>query len=64
MPGLSSTSGFLSPEFFSTALSSGMGHFEIETYTFDVLPPELKAIGIVSSIAKEYDWTLSRMTRS
>jgi sugar phosphate isomerase/epimerase len=32
-------------------------HLEIETYTWDVLPPALK-IEIVSSIAREYEWVL------
>ena len=32
-------------------------HLEIETYTWDVLPPELKASSI-DSIAREYEWVL------
>jgi hypothetical protein len=36
-------------------------HFEIETYTWDVLPPDLKT-GLVHSIAQEFDWTLSHMS--
>jgi sugar phosphate isomerase/epimerase len=32
-------------------------HLEIETYTWDVLPPELKAPQ-VESIAREYEWVL------
>ena len=32
-------------------------HLEIETYTWDVLPPELKAPP-VDSIAREYEWVL------
>ena len=32
-------------------------HLEIETYTWDVLPPELKASS-VESIAREYEWVL------
>jgi sugar phosphate isomerase/epimerase len=32
-------------------------HLEIETYTWDVLPPELKASPVVS-IAREYEWVL------
>ncbi len=31
---------------------------EIETYTWDVLPPELK-VDLTDSIAREYDWVLS-----
>ncbi|MBI5844349.1 MAG: metabolite traffic protein EboE [Deltaproteobacteria bacterium] len=61
MPGFSSTAEGLSPLFFALALQGGVSHFEIETYTFDVLPPELKACGVVTSIAKEYGWVLSRL---
>ena len=32
-------------------------HLEIETYTWDVLPPGLK-IDLGESIAREYDWVL------
>jgi hypothetical protein len=32
-------------------------HLEIETYTWDVLPPGLK-IDLTDSIAREYDWVL------
>jgi hypothetical protein len=32
-------------------------HLEIETYTWDVLPPDLKASS-VDSIAREYEWVL------
>jgi hypothetical protein len=34
-------------------------HFEIETYTWDVLPPELKE-NIRDSIEREYRWTLKQ----
>ncbi|MBD2194280.1 MULTISPECIES: metabolite traffic protein EboE [Calothrix] len=33
-------------------------HLEIETYTWDVLPPEMK-IDILTSIQREYEWVLS-----
>ena len=32
-------------------------HLEIETYTWDVLPPELRS-ELVDSIAREYEWVL------
>jgi hypothetical protein len=32
-------------------------HLEIETYTWDVLPPGLK-LDVVESIAREYDWVI------
>ena len=38
-------------------------HLEIETYTWDVLPPALK-IDVVQSIAREYDWVLGAVKGS
>ena len=38
-------------------------HLEIETYTWDVLPPGLK-LDIGESIAREYDWVLEAMGAS
>jgi hypothetical protein len=37
-------------------------HLEMETYTWEVLPPELKARSVVEQLAAEYDWTLARLT--
>ena len=34
-------------------------HLEMETYTWDVLPPELKDRDVVDQLAAEYDWTLA-----
>ena len=34
---------------------------EMETYTWEVLPPELKARSVVEQLAAEYDWTLARL---
>jgi hypothetical protein len=36
-------------------------HLEIETYTWEVLPPEMK-LDIVTSIRREYDWVIDRIT--
>jgi hypothetical protein len=36
-------------------------HLEMETYTWEVLPPELKSQSVVEQLAAEYDWTLSRL---
>ncbi len=36
-------------------------HLEMETYTWEVLPPELKAQGVVDQLAAEYDWTLAQL---
>jgi hypothetical protein len=36
-------------------------HLEMETYTWDVLPPELKTRDVVEQLVAEYDWTLARL---
>jgi hypothetical protein len=36
-------------------------HLEMETYTWEVLPPELKSRTVVEQIAAEYEWTLARL---
>ncbi len=38
-------------------------HFEIETYTWDVLPPSLK-LGLADSIIREYEWVLDHYADS
>jgi hypothetical protein len=36
-------------------------HLEMETYTWEVLPPELKTQSVVEQLAAEYDWTLAQL---
>jgi len=36
-------------------------HLEMETYTWEVLPPELKSQTVVEQLAGEYEWTLARL---
>jgi len=36
-------------------------HLEMETYTWEVLPPPLKQQNVVDQIAREYQWTLARL---
>ena len=36
-------------------------HLEMETYTWEVLPPELKTQSVVDQLAQEYHWTLARL---
>lgn len=59
---LRSTSEDLTPAFFS-AVMDATEHVEIETYTFDVLPDELRARGVVASVTDEYKWVLPRLHR-
>jgi hypothetical protein len=36
-------------------------HLEMETYTWEVLPPELKNRDVVDQLAGEYEWTLGNL---
>ena len=36
-------------------------HIEMETYTWEVLPPELKNRNVVDQLVGEYEWTLARL---
>ena len=38
-------------------------HLEMETYTWEVLPPELKAPGVVDQLAQEYAWMLAELAK-
>jgi len=38
-------------------------HLEMETYTWEVLPPGLKARSVVEQLAAEYDWTLAQLKK-
>jgi len=58
---LASTASTLSPEFFQQLRAGATSHVEIETYTFDVLPPEMNAGDVVNSIAREYAWVQERL---
>ena len=36
-------------------------HIEMETYTWEVMPPELKNRSVVDQLVAEYDWTLNEL---
>ena len=38
-------------------------HIEMETYTWEVLPPDLKKRDVVDQLVAEYDWTLGKLAR-
>ena len=38
-------------------------HLEMETYTWEILPPELKTKSVVDQLAQEYDWTLAELAK-
>ncbi|MGV3532567.1 MAG: xylose isomerase, partial [Chthoniobacteraceae bacterium] len=58
---IGSTADTLTPDFFHELRNGACPHVEIETYTFDVLPPEIHPGDIVKSISREYAWVLERL---
>jgi len=38
-------------------------HFEMETYTWEVMPPEIKNRSVVDQLVNEYEWTLAELAR-
>jgi len=58
---LSSTVGTLEPRFFHALRKGVCSHLEIETYTFDVLPPEFSPGDVVKSVAREYSWVMQEL---
>jgi sugar phosphate isomerase/epimerase len=52
----SSTARDLTPGFFDMVLKQDQAHLEIETYTFDVLPQQLRSMPVEESIEKEFRW--------
>ncbi|MBE9179971.1 metabolite traffic protein EboE [Oculatella sp. LEGE 06141] len=59
--GLHSTQDDIATVLRLLATSPASQHFEIETYTWDVLPPALKT-DILPSIQREYEWVLETIT--
>jgi len=58
---IESTSSLLSSEFWESLKGGAAAHLEIETYTFDVLPENLRSASVAGSIAGEYAWVLERL---
>jgi hypothetical protein len=42
---------------------SWCSHLEMETYTWEVLPVELKSLDVVDQLAGEYQWTLAQLSQ-
>lgn len=38
-------------------------HLEMETYTWEVMPPEMKNRSVVDQLASEYEWTLNQLSQ-
>lgn len=63
MPPFTDTSDHLLGALDWLAAHPGLcAHLEMETYTWEVLPPELKARSVVQQLAAEYAWTRSRLS--
>ncbi len=60
---LGSTNSLLDSRFVDAVSQGASEHLEIETYTFDVLPPAIRAGDVTESIAREYQWVLERLGR-
>lgn len=58
---LGSTAELMTPEFLTCIGSRDNLHLEIETYTWDVLPPALRSSTVEESIAREFAWVRERM---
>lgn len=61
---LGSTRSELGTEFFALLHNGITPHVEIETYTFSVLPEELRRVDVVDSITAEYQWFLGEWERA
>ncbi|MHC4660054.1 MAG: metabolite traffic protein EboE [Planctomycetota bacterium] len=58
---IASVPPFFSQDFRSLASEDFTTHLEIETYTFDVLPGQLRNMPVTESIVREYEWVLERI---
>jgi sugar phosphate isomerase/epimerase len=61
---LTSTRSTLDASFWARARAGACPLLEIETYSFDVLPPPLRARSVVDSIAREFEWVFERLGRT
>lgn len=61
---LQSTVSDLDARFFRAVRDARVPHLEIETYTFNVLPPVLADRPIAESITEEYRWTLGGLAQA
>lgn len=60
---LKSTSGEILPALEALAVQSGCRHFEVETYTWEVLPEEMRG-DLNESIVRELEWARSALLRA
>lgn len=60
--GIGTTADLLTPELMSVLFTASR-HFEIETYTFDVLPSDMRERGVQASIIEEFNWVQARISQ-
>jgi len=58
---LASTNSLLTGEFAAALRAGASEHLEIETYTFGVLPAELRSGDLADGIAREYEWVMREL---
>jgi sugar phosphate isomerase/epimerase len=63
-PDFQSTAEEITPDFIRSLMRAGCEHFEVETYTFDVLPEELRAEDLPGMMQKELAWFKTRWEKS
>lgn len=61
---LQSTRKNLDSDFFELLDRAAVGHVEVETYTFEVLPDSMRQEGIRACVAAELEWTRRQLTGS
>lgn len=63
IPPFASTQPFLAELIAAVREVDATQQFEVETYTWDVLPPEHRDLGVAEAIARELAWTAGRLAR-
>ncbi|HTX55089.1 MAG TPA: metabolite traffic protein EboE [Candidatus Baltobacteraceae bacterium] len=58
---LATTRDHIERTFAALASLEPIQHLEIETYTWDVLPPSLQAANLVDAVVREFAWVLSAL---
>lgn len=57
---IESTASGINSAFLQRAVLLGIKHFEIETYTFNVLPNLMRTDGVAHCVANEFNWVLTK----
>jgi len=58
---LASTNSLLTGKLAAALRAGATEHLEIETYTFNVLPAELRPADLADGIAREYEWVMREL---